>query len=406
MKRPYFPSLESTSETPVEGGGQESDCERAQSVFLDMMTHETRTPLSAMLGAMRLLRATPLTDDQQELVADAQRSGEALLALLDGILELSGAPGSPLDPEEFDIRELCEAMLGVFRDRCRDRGLDMHLQVEELTPARVVGDVTRLRQVLLHLLGNAVKFTEQGHVALVAGLRVWAADAPSGGGCELCLRIEDTGVGIPPWEQQRVFEAFYQSSTSLARTHGGAGLGLTLAARLVRAMGGRLWAESGASGAGSTFCLVVPVSPVSPVVERSSSGVWATGARPTVRRLLVVDDDALQRKILLLQLRRLGLQAEAVSSGPEAIEAVLRGGVDAVLMDIQMPGMDGLEATARIRRALGASAPRIVAVTANTLAGDRERCLSSGLDDFLPKPVSPEGLLRALGLSEPREKRG
>ena len=494
---------------------------RAKSEFLATMSHEIRTPMNGVIGMADVLASTPLSPHQRECLHTIRTSGGALLAVINDVLDFSKIEAGRVDleAEPVDVRALADDALAVVAPEAAQKGLEVVCRVRREVPREVVADPARLRQVVLHLLANAVKFTERGSVLLDVGVGIRRRS-------ELHVRVVDTGVGIPADRLDAIFESFAQGDPSATRRYGGSGLGLAISKRLVGLMGGRLWAES-APGRGSTFHAVVPVPELSgppapspstgatlllvdgPAAHREAvgelaeaaglavaafetareaaayvegGGAWAVAAldtrldgalalvgalraagrpvvglapadggvaapglfdavlarpvradrfRETVARLadrrpalepqplapageraaaengaglrvLLVEDLAVNRSVALGLLRALGVEADVAEDGEQAVRAVAEAHYDVVLMDVQMPVMDGLEATRRIRDALPAERqPRIVALTANALAGDPDRCRRAGMDGYLAKPVRLDGLRRALAPDGP-----
>ncbi|HSB61481.1 MAG TPA: PAS domain S-box protein, partial [Vicinamibacteria bacterium] len=377
---------------------------RAKSSFLASVSHEIRTPLNAILGAAELLGESPLSEDQRKLVALFRHAGEDLLVLINDLLDLSKIEAESLELERipFDLGDLVGRVLDLMRLRARQKGLAIEGLVSPAAPAWLVGDPTRLRQVLVNLLGNAVKFTEAGRV----GLRVEAEDDGGDQGASvLRFSVEDTGIGIPPENQGSIFDQFTQVDSSTTRKYGGTGLGLAISRRLVELMGGHIWVES-ALGRGSTFRFTArfgrmpanaAVAGPSPPAEKP-----APAALPADRTLsiLLVDDSEQNRLVVQAFLRPSGCALDTAVNGAEAVEKFKARRYDVVLMDMQMPVMDGYAATGLIRRweeEQGRPPTPIIALTARALREELQRCLDSGCTAYLTKPIDKAVLVAAIG---------
>ena len=363
---------------------------QAKTDFLATMSHEIRTPMNGVIGMLQLLELSSMATEQREQLDIAQRSANKLLHLLDDILDLSKVESGQFDLEETDFSpaEVGEEVSELFRSRGESKGLDILYRPDPTLPAAVRGDPARLRQVVLNLMGNAVKFTERGHVELRVE-RVRADHQVA----MIRFVVRDTGIGMNETTKGKLFQKFSQGDSSLNRRFGGSGLGLAISQSLVQRMGGRISVQS-APGAGSEFAFEIQF-PLGNM-DRVDDPVVPAKVPQFQAQVLVVEDDWGNQRVIEMLLRRMGVRSVVVDNGAEAVELALREPWDAVLMDIQMPGIDGFEATRRIRQKLDGRKLPIIAVTANVQADTRFASQQAGMDDFLSKPVRQEELRACL----------
>jgi CheY-like chemotaxis protein/nitrogen-specific signal transduction histidine kinase len=387
----------------------------AKSRFLANMSHEIRTPMNGIMGMAELALETNPNETQREQLETIRDSADSLLCVINDVLDFSKIEAGKLDLEavDFDLRNWLRQSTELFELQARQKGLRLERRVDDQAPARVTGDPLRLSQVLINLVGNALKFTERGEVAVEV-----KPEQAGPGTVALRFAVSDTGIGIAPDKRDAIFAAFAQADPSTTRKYGGTGLGLSISAGLVKLMGGRIWVESDA-GRGSRFCFVVElgVPPEQTQTQPPLDDLQAIAAavqqerapdRRHALRLLVAEDNPVNQKVILGLLQKRGHRVEIVGTGIEAVRALERDRFDLVLMDVQMPQMDGFEATREIRRAEANGQPRhrIVAMTSYAMAGDRENCMAAGMDEYLSKPIRIAELDALLERTEPEAVAG
>lgn len=365
----------------------------AKSDFLAMMSHELRTPMNGVLGMLQLLETTAMTEEQIEYAALASESTEHLLKVINDILDFSRIERSELELEHiaFNLADLITSCAQSFQHSAVQRGLDLQLQIpEDMRALQVQGDPTRIRQILVNLVGNALKFTERGRITIEPQWQsldhelLW-----------FTCTVRDSGIGIPAESLELMFNAFQQADSSISRRYGGTGLGLPIARTLAERMGGTLRAQS-EEGVGSVFTLEIPLALHKQSLPVLMPRVHTGNGHGEGRNVLLVEDNPVNRTVVEAMLRSLGFTVSVVTDGAQAVRSAESLIFEAILMDCRLPVIDGYEATRQIRQLPGCADVPIIALTANALQGDREACLSAGMNDYLAKPFKRTDLQQIL----------
>ncbi|WP_286878076.1 PAS domain-containing hybrid sensor histidine kinase/response regulator, partial [Methanosaeta sp. UBA458] len=377
---------------------------RAKSEFLANMSHEIRTPMNAVIGLTELLmdeKDEKLTSAQRECVEMIRISGDTLLSIINNILDLTKieANMTELEHRPIDVKGCIESSMDLVSGSVGDKRIKFSYKIEENVPQFIMGDPTRLCQILINLLNNALKFTEQGEIAVsVSNTNL------DDGGYEIHFAVKDTGIGIPEDKMSRLFRSFSQVDASTARKYGGTGLGLAISKKLTEMMNGRMWVES-AVGVGSVFHFTIRADPIigEPLDLSKPDNLYAHGKQikdlersNSELNILLAEDNVVNQIVTKKMLSKLGYNADVASSGIEALKALEKKRYDLVFMDVQMPEMDGLEAAREIRRRWPEGGPKIIAVTASAFKGDQEMCLAAGMDGYIMKPTKIEAIREAL----------
>ncbi|MGY6530891.1 MAG: PAS domain S-box protein [Cyanobacterium sp.] len=388
---------------------------RAKSEFLANMSHEIRTPMNGVIGMIKLLEDTPLSEQQLDFVQTIRDSGVTLLTIINDILDFSKIESGNfhLDKQVLNLPSIIKSVIKLFEQQVKEKAIDLVYHIDENLPNFIYGDASRLRQILLNLVGNGVKFTNKGQVSLSITSQKVTDDHQ-----EILVTIKDTGIGIKGDRIYSLFQPFTQADNSISRRYGGTGLGLTISKSLVELMGGTIWAQSngkiggkppspwqpqplrdefqGATFYFTIFAEIPPPQPTPPHPENRDNNHLPSSQSTSNLKILLAEDNLVNQKVALLTLKKIGYQADIAKNGVEVLEKIEHTLYDVILMDVQMPEMDGLTATRMIRSRNNYPQPHIIALTANALEGDSQICLNAGMNDYLSKPLRMDALQKAL----------
>jgi signal transduction histidine kinase/ActR/RegA family two-component response regulator len=375
------------------------EANKAKSTFLATMSHEIRTPMNGIIGTLALLSDTEMSEEQRKYTRIIESSGESLVTVINDILDFSKIESGKIELEHstFNLRENLQQVVDLFSGKANEAGLKLRCELDKNLPNEIIGDSVRIKQILMNLVGNAIKFTSRGEISLLAKqLKIKDNE------CDLYFEVRDTGIGIPAEKKDRLFQAFMQADSSTTRKYGGTGLGLAIAKRLVELMRGTIQVESEPlKGSCFSFNILVKagqgfdVAANKPNADTLHLRLSDEFSRKHPLRILIAEDNKVNQTVIKMVMNKLGYCPAIVADGLQAVEAVKSSLYDVILMDVQMPVMDGLEATENIRKS-GNEQPVIIALTANAMQQDKEQCMNAGMDDYISKPIQMEKLIEAL----------